>query len=216
LTDEKKLVVPVSVNEDVVNEEKDQRPSKDIKASDIIGPDVAMEVVELEVPVSMAEDDIESKIVVESIIEALDPRPVEDRKASDNLGPDVAMEVVKDFRSLIEEKDPRPVEDRKASDNLVPDVKDIGDWFGCTTVPVNVDSSFENLVAEEKRDILLFLQRLLSVMSITMTIVWTWIMAKSFNLYNPLQLYYQRNDSKYVTHSMRMRQFFWSTLLLAR
>jgi hypothetical protein len=74
-------------------------------------------------------DNFESKKAVESksntLIEAQDQRPIEDNKASDNLGPDVTIEVVKEFV----------------------------EWFGCTTVPVIVDSSFDNLVAEENRDI---------------------------------------------------------------
>ena len=93
----------------------------------------------------MIEDVIESKKVVEStldaLIEAQDQRPIKDNKVSDNLGPDVTMEVVKEF----------------------------GEWFGCCTtvpdnvdssfnnlvaaVPVNVDSSFNNLVAEENREV---------------------------------------------------------------
>ena len=84
--------------------------------------------IEDDIPVSMIEDDIESKKVVESklnaMIEAQDQRPIEDNTASD-LGPDVTMEVVKEF----------------------------DERFGCTTVPVNVDSSFDNLVAEENRKI---------------------------------------------------------------
>ena len=66
---------------------------------------------------------MESKKVVDSklnaMIEAQDQRPIEDNQASDNLGPDVTMKVV----------------------------KDLDEWFGCTTVPVNVDSSFDNHVA---------------------------------------------------------------------
>jgi hypothetical protein len=47
------------------------------------------------------------------------------------------------------EKDQRPIEDNSASDNLGPDVtmevvKDLDELFGCTTVPVNVDSSCDN------------------------------------------------------------------------
>ncbi len=114
-------------------------------------PDEKKGVVKLVVPVSMIEDVIESNKVVQStsdaLIEAQDLRPIENNKASDNLGPDIILEVV----------------------------KEIGEWFGCTTVPVNVDSSFNNLVAEENREIRpFFLQQqcLLSVKSITMTIVW--------------------------------------------
>ena len=134
------------------------RTSETVNTARSLLPDKKKGVVNLEVPVSMVKDDIKSKIVVESMIEALNPRPDEDMKASDNLGPDVAMEVGKDFRSLIEENDKRLIEENKASDNLGPDVKmevalDLGDCFGCTTAPVNCDSSFENLVAEEKRDI---------------------------------------------------------------
>ena len=134
------------------------RTSETVNTARSLLPDKKKGVVDLEVPVSMVKDDIKSKIVVESMIEALNPRPDEDMKASDNLGPDVAMEVGKDFRSLIEENDKRLIEENKASDNLGPDVKmevalDLGDCFGCTTAPVNCDSSFENLVAEEKRDI---------------------------------------------------------------
>jgi hypothetical protein len=29
--------------------------------------------------------------------------------------------------------------------------KEVDEWFGCTTVPVNVNSSCNNLVAEENR-----------------------------------------------------------------
>ena len=81
---------------------------------------------------SVIEDVVESKKVVEStldaLIEAQDQRPIEDNKATDNLlGPDVTMEVVN---------------------------KEFGEWFVCTTVPVNVNSSFYNLVvAEENREI---------------------------------------------------------------
>ena len=65
------------------------------------------------------------RIYFGSLIEAQDPRPIEDNKAFDNLGPDVTMEVAKDF----------------------------GKWFGNSTVPVNDESSFNNLVAEENREI---------------------------------------------------------------
>ncbi len=142
LPDKKKGVVkhqvPVSMIEDVIESISDEEissSSKQIRSSETVNtarsplPDKKKGVVELEVNVSMIEDDIESKRVVESksnaLIEAQDQRPIEDNKASDNLGPDVTMEVVKEF----------------------------DEWFGCTTVPVNVDSSFDNLVAEENRDI---------------------------------------------------------------
>ena len=53
---------------------------------------------------------------------------------------------------MIVEEDHRPIEDNQASDNLGPDVtmevvKDLDEWFGCTTVPVNVDFEldFESL-----------------------------------------------------------------------
>ena len=67
----------------------------------------------LVVPVSVIEDVVESKKVVESSLDAL--IEAQDNKATDNLGPDVAMEVVKDFGSLIEEKYQRLIEDNKAT-----------------------------------------------------------------------------------------------------
>ncbi len=119
------LEVPVSMIEDVIESisvEEISSSSKQIRTSETLNtarsslPDEKKGVVELEVPVSMIEDDIESKS--NAMIEAQDQRPIEDNKAFDNLRPDVTMEVVKEF----------------------------DEWFGCTTVPVNVVSSFDNLV----------------------------------------------------------------------
>jgi hypothetical protein len=103
--------------------------SKQIRSSGTVNiarspwPDEKKGVVKLVVPVSMIEDVIESKKVVEStsdaLIEAQDQRPIEDNKASENLGPAVTMK----------------------------DAIEIDEWFGCTTVPVNVNSSCKNLVA---------------------------------------------------------------------
>ena len=139
LPDEKKGVVkhqvPVSTIEDVIESisvEEISSSLKQIRSSETVNiarsplPNEKKGVVELEVPVSTIEDDIESKKVVELKSNAsIDQRPIEDNKASDNLGPDVTMEVVKEF----------------------------DEWFGCTTIPVNIDSSFDNLFAEENRDI---------------------------------------------------------------
>jgi hypothetical protein len=128
-----------------------QRPIEDNMASDNLGPDV-----ELEIPVSMIEDNIKSKEVVKSqsnaFIEAQDQRPIEDNMASD-----VAMEVVKDFYSLIVEKGQRPIEDNKASDNRGPDVKmedakDFGKWFGNITVPVNEEFSTASPIIKVHND----------------------------------------------------------------
>ena len=104
---EEDVIESISV-EGISSSSKQIRTSETVNTARSPLPDKKKGVVEIEVPVSMIEDDIESKEVVESksnaMIEAQDQRP---------------MEVVKEF----------------------------DEWFGCTTVPVNFDSSFDNRVA---------------------------------------------------------------------
>jgi hypothetical protein len=149
--------------------------SKEIRTSGIVKtarsplPDKKKRVVELEVPVSMIEDDIKSTKVVgstsDALIEAQDQRPIEDNKAFDNLEDVIesisvegissssiqirTSETVNTARSLLPDKKKGVV----GPDVAMEVVKNLDDWFGYTTAPVIGDSSFENLVAEEKRDI---------------------------------------------------------------
>ena len=76
-------------DEIISSSSKEIRTSGNVKTARSPLPDKKKRVVELEIPVSMIEDDIKSKKVVESLsdalIEAQDQRPIEDNKASDNL-----------------------------------------------------------------------------------------------------------------------------------
>ncbi len=149
-----------------ISDEEISSSSKQIRSSGTVNiarsplPDDKKGVITLEVPVSMIEDVIESKKVVEytsdALIEAQDQRPIEDIKVCDNLGPDVTMEVVKEYANGLD-------------------------------VPLYLLMSIlHSIILLQKRIenfVLYFLQQqcLLSVKSITMTIVWTLIIAKSSN-----------------------------------
>jgi len=157
-------------DEIISSSSKEIRTSGNVKTARSPLPDKKKRVVELEVPVSMIEDDIKSSTKVvgstsDALIEAQDQRPIEDNKAFDNLEDVIesnsvegissssiqirTSETVNTARSLLPDKKKGVV----GPDVAMEVVKNLDDWFGYTTAPVNGDSSFENLVAEEKRDI---------------------------------------------------------------